>query len=135
VLQDKNITTAIPGNTNFDHLAMNASVNRDLTMTAQEEADLLIGKSQGGLYCQGCNHCVPNCPRGVPIPEIMRAYMYTYGYRDRQQAQDLLMSLNIPNDPCADCAQCSVLCTKNFSIAERITDVMRLKTVPEEFIS
>ncbi len=135
VLQDENITTAIPGNTNFDHLAMNASVNRDLTMTAQEEADLLVSKSEGGLYCQGCEHCVPHCPKGLPIPEIMRAYMYTYGYRNSHQAQELLMSLNIPTNPCADCSQCSAICAKKFAISERVTDVMRLTTVPEEFIS
>ena len=135
VLQDEHVTTAIPGNTNFDQLAMNAGINRDLKMTAQEEADLLVGKSQGGLYCQGCEHCIPNCPKGLPIPEIMRAYMYTYGYRDSRQAQDLLLSLNISNNPCAGCAQCSATCTKNFAISERITDVMRLTTVPEEFLS
>jgi predicted aldo/keto reductase-like oxidoreductase len=135
VLQDENITTAIPGNTNFDQLTVNASINRDLRMTAQEEADLLVGKSQGSLYCQGCEHCVPNCPKGLPIPEIMRAYMYTYGYRDSRQAQDLLMSLNIPNNPCAGCAHCSAVCAKNFAVSERVTDVMRLTTVPEEFIS
>jgi predicted aldo/keto reductase-like oxidoreductase len=135
VLQDDHVTTAIPGNTNFDQLAMNAGINRDLKMTAQEEADLLVGKSQGSLYCQGCEHCVPNCPKGLPIPEIMRAYMYTYGYRDSRQAQDLLLSLNISNNSCAGCAQCSATCTKNFAISERITDVMRLTTVPEEFLS
>jgi predicted aldo/keto reductase-like oxidoreductase len=135
VLQDEHVTTAIPGNTNFDQLAMNAGINRDLKMTAQEEADLLVGKSQGSLYCQGCEHCIPNCPKGLPIPEIMRAYMYTYGYRDSRQAQDLLLSLNISNNPCAGCAQCSATCTKNFAISERITDVMRLTTVPEEFLS
>ena len=135
VLQDENITTAIPGNTNFDHLAMNASVNRDLTMTAQEEADLLVGKSEGGLYCQGCEHCVPNCPKGLPIPEIMRAYMYTYGYRDGHLAQELLAGLNIPNNPCGDCARCSAKCAKNFAISDRVMDVMRLTAVPEEFIA
>ena len=135
VLQDEHVTTAIPGNTNFDQLAMNAGINRDLKMTAQEEADLLDGKSQGRLYCQGCEHSVPNCQKGLPIPEIMRAYMYTYGYRDSRQAQDLLLSLNISNNPCAGCAQCSATCTKNFAISERITDVMRLTTVPEEFLS
>jgi predicted aldo/keto reductase-like oxidoreductase len=135
VLQDENITTAIPGNTNFDQLTMNASINRDVTMTAQEEADLLVGKSEGGLYCQGCKHCVPNCPKGLPIPEIMRAYMYTYGYRDSRQAQDLLISLNIPNNPCSDCSHCSAKCAKNFAVSERVRDVMRLTTVPEEFIS
>lgn len=135
VLQNENITTAIPGNTNFDQLKMNATINRDLKMTAQEEADLLVSKSEGGLYCQGCAHCVPNCLKGLPIPEIMRAYMYAYGYRDSRQAQKLLIRLNIPNNPCADCAQCSSICPKNFTISERITDVMRLTTIPEAFIS
>ena len=135
VLQDENVATAIPGNTNFDQLTMNASINHDLKMTAQEEADLLVSKSEGGLYCQGCEHCVPNCPKGLPIPDIMRAYMYTYGYRDSRQAQELLISLNIPNKPCADCGQCSAICEKNFAISERITDIMRLTTVPEELIS
>ena len=135
VLQDENITTAIPGNTNFDQLAMNASINRELTMTAHEEADLLVGKSEGGLYCQGCEQCVPNCPKGLPIPEIMRAYMYTYGYRDSRQAQNLLASLNISENPCAGCSPCSAKCAKNFAIPDRIQDVMRLTAVPEEFIS
>jgi len=135
VLQDEHVTTAIPGNTNFDQLIMNASINRDLKMTAQEEADLLVSKSEGGLYCQGCEHCVPNCPKGLPIPEIMRAYMYTYGYREPKQAQDLLVSLNIPINPCSDCMQCSATCVKSFAVSERISDVMRLTTVPEEFIS
>ena len=135
VLQDENITTSIPGNTNFDQLTMNASVNRDLKMTAQEEADLLVSKSEGGLYCQGCEHCVPNCPKRLPIPEIMRAYMYTYGYRESRKAQELLLSLNIPKNPCGDCSQCSATCAKNFPISERVKDVMRLTAVPEEFIS
>jgi len=135
VLQDENITTAIPGNTSFDHLSMNASVNSDLAMSAQEQADLMIGKSQGGLYCQGCEHCVPHCPKGLPIPDLMRAYMYTYGYRDSRQAQDLLLSLNLPNNPCEECAECSAVCAKNFAVSERVADVMRLTSVPEEFIS
>jgi uncharacterized protein len=135
VLQDENVTTAIPGNTNFDQLAMNASINYDLKMTSQEEADLLTGKTHGGLYCQGCEHCVPHCPKRLPIPEIMRAYMYTYGYRNSGQARELLLSLNLPDNPCSACTNCSAICKKKFAISERITDVMRLQTVPEEFVS
>jgi predicted aldo/keto reductase-like oxidoreductase len=135
VLQNEHITTSIPGITNFDQLAENASVNRDLKMTPQEEADLTIEKSQGGLYCQGCEHCLPNCPKGLPIPDIMRAYMYTYGYHDSRQAYTLLTSLNLPENPCADCSRCSVVCTSNFAVSERIADVMRLARVPEELLS
>jgi predicted aldo/keto reductase-like oxidoreductase len=135
VLQDENITTAIPGITNFDHLAMNASVNQDLTLTEEERADLAEGKSQSGLYCQACEQCVPNCPKGLPIPEIMRAYMYTYGYGQPEMAHYLLTSLDLPENPCGECSRCTAVCVKGFNLAERITDVSRLTKVPVEFLS
>ena len=135
VLQDENVTTAIPGNSNFDQLTMNASVNHDVILTIDEKADLAKGESQGSLYCQGCQQCVKNCPKRLPIPDIMRAYMYTYGYRDNEQAYSLLKSLELPENPCKDCATCSATCKKNFAVSERIADVMRLASIPEEFIS
>lgn len=135
VLQDENITTAIPGNTNFDHLAMNVSVNQDLTMTDQERSDLALSKSQGGLYCQGCEHCVLNCPKGLPIPDIMRAYMYTHGYGQPEMAHSLLTGLGITENPCTDCSHCTAVCAKGFNISERIADVARLTKVPVEFLS
>jgi len=135
VLQDENVTTAIPGITNFDHLTMNASVNQDLTMTDEERVDLTYGKSESGLYCQACEHCVPDCPKGLPIPEIMRAYMYTYGYGQPEMAHSLLASLDLPESPCADCARCTATCVKGFNLSERITDISRLTKVPGEFVS
>lgn len=135
VLQDENVTTAIPGNTNFDHLNMNITVNTDLKMTDEEKGDLLLGKSQGGLYCQGCEHCVPNCPKGLPIPDIMRAYMYTYGYREPEMAHSLLSSLDLPERPCSDCMHCGAVCAKGFDISDRIKDISRLTSVPVEFLS
>jgi predicted aldo/keto reductase-like oxidoreductase len=134
VLQDENITTAIPGIANFDHLAMNAGINYDLTLTVEEQSDLALNTSQGGLYCQGCEHCVPDCPKGLPLPEIMRAYMYLYGYNNVEQAYDLLTSLGIPEAPCAGCSSCTARCAKGFDLSKRVTDIVRLLDVPREFI-
>ncbi|MCB9259850.1 MAG: aldo/keto reductase [Ignavibacteriales bacterium] len=136
VLQDENVTTSIPGITNFDQLNMNASINYDLTMTEQEKIDLVLeDKLEGGLYCQGCESCKKHCTKSLPIPEIMRAYMYTYGYNDSKKAHELLMSLNLNDNPCSDCKNCSVSCAKNFNVTKKITDVMRLTKVPTEFLS
>jgi predicted aldo/keto reductase-like oxidoreductase len=135
VLNDPNVTTAIPGNTNFDHLTMNMSVNHDLALTDNERSDLTLGKSESGLYCQGCEHCAPGCPKGLPIPEVMRAYMYTYGYRQPELAQTLLAELGLPENPCSDCSQCTATCVKGFDIAERISDISRLARVPSEFLA
>ncbi len=135
VLQDENVTTAIPGNTTFDHLAMNVSVNTELEMSDEERAALTLGGPQGGLYCQGCEQCVPNCPKALPIPDLMRAYMYTYGYKQPEMAHSILSNLNVRENPCSDCSHCTATCAKGFDLSARIADVSRLAKVPLEFLS
>ncbi len=135
VLQDPNVTTTIPGITTFEHLAENASVNQDLTLTQQEKDDLAGGKAQGSLYCQGCEECKPGCSRNVPIPELMRAYMYTYGYGNAPMAHELLRGTGIAANPCVGCPECTAVCRQGFPVRERITDIARLAAVPPEFLS
>ncbi|MBI9063831.1 MAG: aldo/keto reductase [Marinilabiliaceae bacterium] len=135
VLQDENICTSIPGFTAFEHLEESFSVMEDLKLTKQEEKDLEFAREYAGLYCNQCDQCKGQCQKGLPIPEIMRAYMYTYGYRDMSQAKDLLANMGVENDPCASCDNCTVSCVKQFAIADKIKDVSRLANVPDEFIS
>ncbi len=135
VLQDENITTAIPGVTTFDMLSENLRVNEDLTLTDKEKADLAFAGSERGLYCQGCDNCVADCRKGLPIPEMMRAFMYTYGYGSPALGRELLGTLSIQTNPCHDCGNCSVNCKKGFNVQERIADVSRLHDVPEEFLA
>lgn len=40
----------------------------------------------------------------------MRAYMYAYGYRNLGAAHELVTSLDLPDNPCTACDQCSVNC-------------------------
>ena len=134
VLQDENVTTAIPGITTFDQLADNSGVNNDLALTEDEKSSLIPGKSEGGLYCPGCPGCSDRCTRGLPVPEIMRAYMYTYGYGDARLAQDLLAGLRIDGNPCGECAECTVGCPRGFDLPVRVRDISRLTSVPSEFL-
>ncbi len=136
VMQDENVCTSIPGITNFDHLKENMSVNFDLAMTDAEKADIVyLEQKPEGLYCQACQTCLPMCSKNLPIPELMRAYMYTYGYANAAQAQELLVSLGIKGNPCDGCSSCTVECAKSFSVAERIADVSRITSVPAEFLA
>ena len=135
VLQDPNVHTTIPGFNTFDQMNTDLSVMEDLTLTGTEKKDLQLQSSVEGLYCQGCEKCLPQCPHRLPIPDIIRAYMYTYGYQNLGAAQDLLFSLNLPANVCGDCEQCSVRCAIGFDISARIRDVVRLQDVPPEFIT
>jgi len=135
VLQDENVCTSIPGITTFDALAQNASVNADATLTADELASLRLEKPQGGLYCNGCEVCTGSCGRALPIPELMRSYMYTYGYGNAIMGRDLVTSLGSGINPCAGCDSCTAQCVKGFDIRERIADVSRLAAMPEELLT
>lgn len=136
-LNNPNITTAIPGMTTFDQLKSNLEVVKDIKLTPEELYDLKLGEAQNmaGLYCQGCQRCVPQCPKALPIPEMMRAYMYAYGYRNLGAAHELVSSLDLPENPCAGCEQCSVRCAFRFDVRERMIDINRLKAVPADFFA
>ncbi len=135
VLQDKNIHTAIPGFTTFEELNTTLSVMNDIELHKEDIEKLDKLKSQGSIYCNGCSTCVPDCRKKLPIPEIMRSYMYAYGYNQKMEARHLLNSLDLNSNPCSDCDECSVSCTKNFRVKGKIKDITRLLDVPEEFLS
>jgi predicted aldo/keto reductase-like oxidoreductase len=135
VLSNPDIHTTIPGMTAFDHLDLNVKLLTDITLTEQERKDILIAGAQPGLFCSGCHECIPECRAKLPVPDLMRAYMYAYGYSDTSQAYSLLSELGAGNDPCKNCAgECIVKCSRKFNVREKITDISRLVNVPADFL-
>jgi len=133
-LLDENICTAIPGFTSFEQMEESFSVMEKLKLSKQEERDLEFARDYAGLYCNACNRCDGQCQKNLPIPEIMRSYMYSYGYRNMRKAKLLLAEMGVENDPCASCDTCTVSCVKNFAVGEKVQSVSRLVDVPDEFI-
>lgn len=134
VLSNPDITTTIPGMTDFDQLDLNIKLLTDITITDAEKKDLVIAQSETGLYCTGCTKCLKSCPKNLPVNDLMRAYMYAYGYSSPGMAYSLLGELGTNDNPCKGCTSCRVECTKNFNIREKIADISRLVNVPAEFL-
>lgn len=135
VLSNPDIHTTIPGMTNFDELEENAKVMQDITLTDQEKNDLVASNATPGLLCSGCKKCLEECPKNVDIPYLMRAYMYAYGYANPAMAKDLLNQMEIKNNPCGDCDVCTVECTRNFAVKDKISDITRLVDIPYDFLA
>ena len=134
VLQDPNAHTIIAGFTTFDQMNLDLSVMENPSLTKPEKAHLERGARMAGLYCQGCGQCSAQCYQNLPIPDLMRAYMYVYGYRNVGAAQDLVVSLDLPLNVCADCSTCPITCLNGFNIRDRVRNVVRLRDVPSEFV-
>jgi len=134
-LQDPNTHTLIAGFTTFDQMNLDLAVMEDPVLTKPEKVHLRRGALMAGLYCQGCGQCLGRCVQALPIPDLMRAYMYVYGYRNLIEAQDLVSSVKLPARVCEDCDSCAVSCAMGFQVRERIRNVVRLREVPAEFIA
>jgi predicted aldo/keto reductase-like oxidoreductase len=135
VLQDPNVHTAIPGFTTFDQMKLDLTVMNNLSFTQEELEDLRLGETVGGLYCQACERCIPQCPQQLPIPDMMRGYMYAHGYRNLEAAHELVTSLEVSDNPCGDCSGCAVRCAKSFDVKDRIEDIVRIKGLSPDFFA
>ncbi len=133
-LSNPNIHTTIPGMTSFDHVDLNVKIMEDVTLNEQEKKDILIASADPGLYCTGCSKCIPACPLKLPVPDLMRAYMYAYGYSNPAMAYALLADIGTGSAPCANCENCRVECSRNFDVKRKISDISRLINVPTDFI-
>ena len=133
-LRDPNVHTSIPGFTTLEQLDADLEVLRDPVLTPEDQLSLVEPRKVAGLYCQGCEQCLSPCVQRLPIPDLMRSYMYRHAYRNSEAAQALLLALDLPPSPCTDCRTCPVVCAKGFDVAERIRDVVGLRSVPRELI-
>jgi uncharacterized protein len=134
-LSNPDIHTTIPGMTDFTQLDLNVKILSDITLTDSEKIDLVVPLAETGLYCTGCRNCIADCPKHLPVPDLMRAYMYAYGYSSPSMAYSLLSELGTSDNPCEDCDTCIVECTKKFRIREKIADISRLVNVPADFLT
>ncbi len=134
-MQNEHLHTSIPGMTSFDQLEDDWAIMEDLTLTEEEKKDLRLSFNGRSMYCNNCEKCLSQCPYNLPIPDVMRSYMYAYGYNNLEKGHDLLQSTNLPSDACENCEICTVKCTQQFDVALKIKDIKRLMDVPQEFLA
>ncbi len=128
------VHTCIPGIVSFEMLMENWSVASDNTLTPDEQEDLQLACNEKGMFCTGCSSCVGQCPRNLPVSDLMRSYMYNFAYAYPAKARETVLSLNLSDNPCADCEECTVNCKVGFDVKSKITNIARIRNVPGEFL-
>ncbi|GHT07910.1 aldo/keto reductase [Bacteroidia bacterium] len=133
--QNPNITTAIPGFTSFDLLDNCLEAAHRPSLNDADKKYLAYLQNEELLYCQNCEKCVGDCSKHLPIPTIMRAYMYNYGYKQPAMSKDTLMELALGGNVCANCTSCSVKCPSGFKVADKIAAITPIVDVPSYFLT
>jgi len=133
-LTNPDVHTCIPGFTTYEMLMENWSVASDINLDSKEMSDLQLASNEVGLYCHGCQSCNGQCPENLPIPDLMRSYMYNYGYSYPAKAYETVAALSLPENPCVNCDECTVSCPNGLNVGERVADIARIRNIPGEFL-
>ncbi len=122
VLQNKHITTSIPGMKDLSQLKENIAVMGMPFKTTDARILDRYHAAIAGFYCDLCGTCEGSCSRGVEISTINRSLMYAEGYRNRELARSTYRE--VPQaasaSACLDCPVCSASCVKGLNISAKM---------------
>ena len=124
VLQDPNITAAIPGMLDLQQVIEDTAVMGMQLARADVERLERHHRMVAGHYCTGCAQCEGTCPHGVDIAEVNRSLMYAEDYGDMPLA--LSTYAELPANVCHDCVQCVARCAHGIDLAKRMTKARTL---------
>jgi aryl-alcohol dehydrogenase-like predicted oxidoreductase len=122
VLQNPDITMAIPGMKNLSHLKENMAVMGMPLSRADVRILLRYHAAVQPYYCDFCGTCESTCPKGIDISTINRSLMYAEGYRNHDLALSTYRELpqRASAAACKDCPVCVASCVRGLNIAARM---------------
>lgn len=80
------------------------------------------------LYCRMCNRCEGTCPKGMPVPDVLRYLTYAEGYGQFALGREKFLELpsEVQKIRCDLCPSCSVSCSFGVKVAERLIRAQEL---------
>ena len=128
-LQNPNITAAIPGMKDMNHLREDISVMGMPFKYADQRILDRYADAVQPYYCHLCGTCEGSCPQGVEISTINRSLMYAEGaYKNRELAQATYRELpvTLSASACLDCSGCTAHCVNGLNISAKMERARRL---------
>lgn len=122
VLQDTNVTCAIPGMQNMAMAAEDMAVMGMRFSKADARILERYSRAIDPYYCRLCGRCESTCSRGVAISTVNRSLMYAEGYRRPELARVTYEGLPVNRSAaaCLNCSVCVARCAYGLNIAARM---------------
>jgi uncharacterized protein len=127
VLQDSNVSAAIPGMKTLGHLRELVPVMGMKLTSADERVLHSYAEAIRPYYCRLCGECQKTCPSGVEISTVNRALMYAEGYGEHRLARATFQEASCASR-CTECTECIAQCANGLNIAEKMRRARSLFT-------
>ena len=124
ILQNHDVTLAIPGMASVDEVTENASVD-DTPLSAEELAVCArLRETLGNDFCRRCGYCAP-CTVGIDIPVMFTMYNYLERYHLPQWASGRYFANAKTAKDCIGCGVCETRCPYQLKIREKLQKVAK----------
>ena len=122
------IATTVPSMTDIDQLEQNFRAMSERFTDA--DARILSARLEeiGPYFCRMCGECNGQCPKGLPVGDMVRFVMYADGYGQFPLGRENFqrMSTEHQNVRCSDCATCAVTCPHGVHVVARLSRAQEL---------
>lgn len=128
VLQNPAIGTTVPFMRTIPELEMNFRAMSEPYMPADEKLLFSMNEQIRPDYCRMCYECKGQCPKGIPVADVLRFLAYHDFCGNYHQAvvnfRDL--SQEIREVRCSECSSCAIQCPNGVYVQERLVRAQSL---------
>jgi uncharacterized protein len=122
------IATTVPSMTDIDQLEQNfRAMSGKFT---DEDSKLLSARLDeiGPYFCRMCGQCSGQCPKGLPVGDMVRFVMYADGYGQFPLGREHFTKMSAEHQAvrCGDCETCPVHCPNGVHVAARLSRAQEL---------
>jgi hypothetical protein len=122
------IATTVPSMTDIDQLEQNFAVMAQAFTDADQKILTARLEEITPYFCRMCGTCAGQCPKGLPVADMVRFVMYADGYGQYPLGREnfLRMSAEHQAVKCGECSNCVVKCPHGVAVAERMMRAQEL---------
>ena len=104
-------------------LEMNFRAMSEPYTPADEKLLYVLNEQIRPSYCRMCYECKGQCPKGMPVTDVLRFLAYNDFAGNYHQALANFRSLakEVRDIRCSDCSECAIKCPNGVHVQARLT--------------
>ena len=128
VLSNPAIGTTVPFMQRMSDLEMNIRAMAEPFTPTDEKLLYVMNEQIRPLYCRMCYQCKGQCPKGMPVTDVLRFLAYNDFAGNYHQALANFRGLGkeIRDVRCSDCSECAIKCPNGVHVQDRLIRAQEL---------